>query len=99
MTRELFTGGKSIAAGSGRTLDCVDPATGETFDTVAAADAADIDRVERVSDALDAGITWQNCNNMVVIQAPWRGVKKSGMGRELGRWGLGWYAMPAEAAE
>jgi len=41
--------------------------------------------VKRVADAPDAGITWQNCNNMVVIQAPWGGVKKSGMGRELGR--------------
>ncbi len=82
--------------------------------TVLTADAA---RAERVADALDAGITWQNCNNMVVIQAPWGGVKKSGMGRELGRWGLesfleprqktrwlpggglGWYDIPATAAE
>lgn len=45
-------------------------------------------RAERVVDRLDAGITWQNCNQMVVIQSPWGGVKKSGMGRELGRWGL-----------
>ena len=29
MTRELFIGGKWVAARSGRTLDCVDPATGE----------------------------------------------------------------------
>jgi len=82
--------------------------------TVLTKDAA---RAERVADALDAGITWQNCNNMVVIQAPWGGMKKSGMGRELGRWGLesflepkqktrwlpgggiGWYDVPAEAAE
>ncbi|MEM7169953.1 MAG: aldehyde dehydrogenase family protein [Pseudomonadota bacterium] len=45
-------------------------------------------RAERVAEQLDAGITWQNCNQMVVIQSPWGGVKKSGMGRELGRWGL-----------
>lgn len=50
--------------------------------------SADTQRAERVADALDSGITWQNCNNVVVIQAPWGGVKKSGMGRELGRWGL-----------
>jgi betaine-aldehyde dehydrogenase len=79
--------------------------------------SADTARAERVADALDAGITWQNCNNMVVIEAPWGGVKQSGMGRELGRWGLegflepkqktrwsapgnlGWYDMPAKAAE
>lgn len=48
----------------------------------------DKERAERVADNLDAGITWQNCNQMVVIQSPWGGTKKSGMGRELGRWGL-----------
>ena len=50
--------------------------------------SSDAARTERVADALDVGITWQNCSNMVVIQAPWGGMKKSGMGRELGRWGL-----------
>ena len=56
----------------------------------------DKDRAERVADALDTGITWQNCNNMVVIQAPWGGVKKSGMGRELGRWGLESFLEPKQ---
>lgn len=48
----------------------------------------DSERAERVADQLESGITWINCNQMVVPQAPWGGVKKSGMGRELGRWGL-----------
>lgn len=61
--------------------------------TVLTKDAA---RAERVADALDAGITWQNCNNMVVIQAPWGGMKKSGMGRELGRWGLESFLEPKQ---
>lgn len=56
----------------------------------------DRDRAERVADELEAGITWQNCNNMVVIQAPWGGVKKSGMGRELGRWGLESFLEPKQ---
>ncbi len=50
------------------------------------------------SAALKAGITWQNCNKMVVIQAPWGGVKKSGMGRELGRWGLDAFLEPKHKA-
>jgi betaine-aldehyde dehydrogenase len=50
--------------------------------------SADRERCERVADQLEVGVTWQNCNQLVVIQAPWGGVKKSGMGRELGRWGL-----------
>ena len=45
-------------------------------------------RMARVSMALEAGIVWENCNQMVVMEAPWGGVKKSGMGRELGRWGM-----------
>lgn len=48
----------------------------------------DVDRANRVIDQIDAGITWQNCNQMVVMQAPWGGMKKSGFGRELGRWGM-----------
>ncbi|MFU0504751.1 aldehyde dehydrogenase family protein [Pseudaminobacter sp. NGMCC 1.201702] len=48
----------------------------------------DVARAERVVDQIDAGITWQNCNQMVVMQAPWGGMKKSGFGRELGKWGL-----------
>lgn len=50
--------------------------------------SADKARAERVAGGLEAGVVWQNCNQLVVMQAPWGGVKKSGMGRELGRWGL-----------
>lgn len=45
-------------------------------------------RCERVARALRAGIVWQNCSQPAFIQAPWGGYKKSGFGRELGRWGL-----------
>ncbi|XSG81395.1 MAG: aldehyde dehydrogenase family protein [Methyloligella sp. ZOD6] len=53
-------------------------------------------RAERVADRVEAGITWQNCNQNLVIQAPWGGVKQSGMGRELGRWGLENYLEPKQ---
>ena len=56
----------------------------------------DKNRAERVADALDAGITWQNCNQMVVIQSPWGGVKQSGMGRALGKWGMMNYLEPKQ---
>lgn len=45
-------------------------------------------RSERVARALRAGIVWQNCSQPAFVQAPWGGYKKSGFGRELGRWGL-----------
>jgi len=58
--------------------------------------SADKARAMRVADQLEAGITWQNCNQNLVIQAPWGGVKQSGMGRELGRWGLYNYLEPKQ---
>ena len=50
--------------------------------------SADKERAERVAGKMEAGVVWQNCNQLVVAQAPWGGIKKSGMGRELGEWGL-----------
>ncbi|GLK68921.1 aldehyde dehydrogenase family protein [Hansschlegelia plantiphila] len=48
----------------------------------------DAARSDRVAAQLQAGIIWQDCNQIVVMEAPWGGLKKSGMGRELGRWGM-----------
>lgn len=58
--------------------------------------SADTERAERVADRLEAGITWQNCSQVVVMQAPWGGVKLSGFGRELGRWGLSSFLEPKQ---
>nr|AFK44601.1 unknown [Medicago truncatula] len=48
----------------------------------------DLEKCERVSKALQAGIVWINCAQPSFIQAPWGGIKRSGFGRELGEWGL-----------
>ncbi|MEX3815386.1 aldehyde dehydrogenase family protein [Paraburkholderia sp. BR13439] len=45
-------------------------------------------RAERVAAALRAGIVWINCSQPTFTEAPWGGYKQSGIGRELGRWGL-----------
>jgi betaine-aldehyde dehydrogenase len=50
--------------------------------------SADETRCERVARALRAGIVWKNCSQPAFIQCPWGGYKKSGFGRELGRWGM-----------
>jgi len=34
------------------------------------------------------GVVWINCSQLQFVQAPWGGFKKSGIGRELGPWGL-----------
>lgn len=50
--------------------------------------SADLERCSRVGSALRCGIVWTNNCQPAFVQAPWGGVKKSGFGRELGRWGL-----------
>jgi betaine-aldehyde dehydrogenase len=46
----LLIGGERVPAASGRTFDSINPATGETFRTVAAAGAEDADRAVRAAD-------------------------------------------------
>jgi betaine-aldehyde dehydrogenase len=61
------------------------------FGLAAAVITKDKVQAERVSDALRAGIVWVNCSQPTIIQAPWGGMKASGIGRELGPWGLNNY--------
>ena len=42
----------------------------------------------RMAEGLEAGGIGVNVNNVVDLQAPFGGCKESGLGRELGRWGL-----------
>jgi len=56
--------------------------------TVATNDAA---RAERVADALEAGHVWINSPQTIFVETSWGGFKGSGIGRELGPWGLDAY--------
>lgn len=46
------------------------------------------ERLNRVGRQLQAGIIWQNCSQPTFVEAPWGGYKKSGIGRELGEFGI-----------
>ena len=48
----------------------------------------DIFRAFRVVEKLRAGIVWVNHMQPTYVEAPWGGVKMSGVGRELGRYGV-----------
>lgn len=61
------------------------------YGLAAAVMTADTTRAERVAAALRAGIVWINCSQPTFTEAPWGGFKRSGIGRELGRWGLDAY--------
>jgi len=58
------------------------------FGLAAAVMSADPQRAERVARGLQAGIVWINCSQPTFSEAPWGGMKESGTGRELGKWGL-----------
>ncbi len=51
----------------------------------------DVARAMRVVKALRAGITWVNTYHPTYSEAPWGGYKQSGIGRELGSYGLDEY--------
>jgi len=61
------------------------------FGLAAAVMSADLARAERVARKLRAGIVWINCSQPTFVEAPWGGYKQSGIGRELGEWGLNNY--------
>src|SRR5216117_4385135 len=48
----------------------------------------DIFKAMRAVKKLRAGIVWVNAMQPTYVEAPWGGVKQSGIGRELGKWGV-----------
>ncbi len=51
----------------------------------------DIYRAFRVVKRLRAGVVWVNHMQPTYVEAPWGGMKQSGVGRELGRYGVDGY--------
>ncbi|WP_028693657.1 aldehyde dehydrogenase family protein [Pseudomonas cremoricolorata] len=61
------------------------------FGLVATVASADLQRAERVAAALEVGHVWINSVQAVFVETSWGGSKASGIGRELGPWGLSAY--------
>lgn len=61
------------------------------FGLVATVASADLQRAERVAAALEVGHVWINSIQVVFVETSWGGTKGSGIGRELGPWGLAAY--------
>jgi betaine-aldehyde dehydrogenase len=66
-------------------------ANDSAYGLAAAVMSEDLDRAQRVARAMEAGIVWINCSQPTFTEAPWGGMKESGIGRELGHWGLANY--------
>ena len=71
--------------------EAIELANRSVYGLAAAVMSADTDRANRVARAFRAGIVWINCSQPTFTQSPWGGYKKSGIGRELGMWGLNNY--------
>jgi betaine-aldehyde dehydrogenase len=71
--------------------DAVRMANDSRFGLAAAVMSKDRARCDRVARAFRAGIVWINCSQPTFTEAPWGGYKQSGIGRELGPWGLANY--------
>ncbi|RLN91682.1 hypothetical protein BBJ28_00001696 [Nothophytophthora sp. Chile5] len=66
------------------------------FGLAAAVFTSDDAQLKRVTKALRAGIVWNNCSQPCFVELPWGGVKKSGIGRELGPFGMNGYLEPKQ---
>ena len=71
--------------------EAVASANNSRFGLGAAVMSKDLARCERVARLFRAGIVWINCSQPTFTEAPWGGYKQSGIGRELGEWGLNNY--------
>ncbi|KAB0679068.1 aldehyde dehydrogenase family protein [Aureimonas leprariae] len=86
--REEIFGPVVCVRSFGTEEEAVRLANDSRFGLAAAVMSADDERAERVAAAFRAGIVWINCSQPTFTEAPWGGYKQSGIGRELGRWGL-----------
>jgi betaine-aldehyde dehydrogenase len=68
--------------------DAIRIANDTYYGLAAAVWTRDIFRALNTVKALRAGIVWVNHMQPTYVEAPWGGYKQSGIGRELGRWGV-----------
>lgn len=62
-----------------------------TYGLAAAVWTRDISKAHAIADSVRAGTVWVNCYNVLDSRAPFGGFKQSGIGRELGEYGLQQY--------
>ncbi len=71
--------------------EVIERANDTDFGLAAAVWTKDISKANNVANGVRAGTVWVNCYNALDPAAPFGGFKQSGMGRELGEYGLQQY--------
>ncbi|MBP2365888.1 NAD-dependent succinate-semialdehyde dehydrogenase [Pseudonocardia parietis] len=87
-SEEIF-GPVAVVYGVDSVDDAVTLANDVSFGLSGSVWGSDIDRAQEVADRLEVGMAYVNEHGTTLPGLPFGGVKRSGFGRELGRWGMG----------
>ena len=71
--------------------EVVERANRTSYGLAAAVWTRDIQKAHAIANSIRAGTVWVNCYNVLDTRAPFGGFKQSGIGRELGEYGLQQY--------
>lgn len=72
--------------------DLIERANNTIYGLASSVFSSNIDKINMVASAVRAGIVWVNCYDVLDAQAPFGGFKESGIGRELGEYGIQQYS-------
>jgi betaine-aldehyde dehydrogenase len=76
--------------------EAVQVANDSEYGLASAVFSADEAQLNRVTEQLRVGCVWRNCSQPCFSQLPWGGMKRSGIGRDLGREGFKSYLEPKQ---
>ncbi|GAA1926414.1 NAD-dependent succinate-semialdehyde dehydrogenase [Nocardioides lentus] len=85
---EIF-GPVAVVYGVDSVEEAVELANDSSFGLSGSVWSSDLDRAREVADRLEVGMAYVNEHGTTLPGLPFGGVKRSGFGRELGRWGMG----------
>ncbi|GBG25400.1 Aldehyde dehydrogenase [Hondaea fermentalgiana] len=79
--------------------EAIELANDSKYGLAGAVFSSDEAKLDRATRGLKAGIVWNNCSQPCFCQLPWGGRKLSGVGRDLGEYGLSNYLEPKQVVQ